>query len=91
LGGVFVSERKRISGLCSLISILKEQTAAGLERPLQFQEMIFMRAWGTDQCPLTWWRKELKNNLLSLSGCSEKMVGGVRGSVFVGMACVSAR
>jgi hypothetical protein len=60
-GGVLVSERKRISGLWSLISILSDRTAAGLERPLQFQEMIFMRVWGTDQCPLTWWRKELRN------------------------------
>jgi hypothetical protein len=52
--GDLVSERKRISGLLSLISILIERIATGPERPLQFQEIIFMGTRGTNHCPLTW-------------------------------------
>jgi hypothetical protein len=54
----FFSERKRISGLFSQMSSLKDRTAVGLERPLQFQDSIFMEDLGTIQCPLSFGVKE---------------------------------
>ena len=63
-----------MSRLFSRMSILKDQTADGLERPLQFQDKIFIEDWGKIQCPLTFEKKE------PLSSWCKKWIGVLGGS-----------
>jgi hypothetical protein len=71
------------------MSILRDQTANGLERPLQFQDKIFMGDWGTCQCPSTFEKK--RATFFLVRAALKKWVGVLGGSALGRLGCVSIR